>query len=63
MKKSQKKMTVQLGDLVAALFEETKKVTKNRLEQNILVYAALRDLLKGQKYVLRPVPVRSNRMQ
>lgn len=63
MKKSQKKMKVTLGDLVVALFEETKKVTKDRLEQNILVYAALRNLLKGQKYVLRPVPVRSNRMQ
>jgi hypothetical protein len=63
MKKSQKKMKVTLGDLVAALFEETKKVTKNRLEQNLLVYAALRDLLKGQKYTLRPVPVRVKHMQ
>lgn len=61
MKKGKKTMRVSLGDLVVALFEETKKVTRNRMEQNLLVYAALRDLLKGRKYVLRPVPVRSNR--
>jgi len=61
MKKGTKTMRVSLGDLVVALFEETKKVTRNRMEQNLLVYAALRDLLKGHKYVLRPVPVRSNR--
>ena len=41
-----KRKKLSLGDLIAALFEESKKVTTDRLEQNLLVYAALRDLLR-----------------
>ena len=47
-----------LGDLIAALFEEAKKVSKNRLEQNLLVYAALRDLLRNRVHSMRPIAVR-----
>jgi len=49
MKRSREKSKkYSLGDLIAALFEETRKVSSDRLEQNILVYAALKDLLKGR---------------
>jgi len=48
MRKGHRKERYALGDLVAALFEESSKTTKSRLEQNILVYAALKDLLKGR---------------
>lgn len=44
MKKSGRK--VSLGTLVAALFEEAKKVTGNRFEQKVLVYAALKNVLR-----------------
>ena len=40
---------VSLGDLVVALFEETKTLTKNRKEQSALVYIALKDLLGGNR--------------
>lgn len=42
------KKSVPLGDLIAALFEETAKVSSDPVEQNILVYVALNDLLRGQ---------------
>jgi hypothetical protein len=42
------KKSVSLGDLIAALFEETAKFSSDPIEQNILVYVALNDLLKGQ---------------
>jgi hypothetical protein len=57
MKNKKHSVRVTIGELVEALFDETKKMTRNRMEQNLLVYAALRDLVKGRK--LRPVPVRS----
>ena len=57
MRSKKHSVRVTVGELIEALFEETKKVTRNRMEQNILVYAALRDLVKGRR--LRPVPVRS----
>jgi hypothetical protein len=60
MKKNQKKMRVTVGDLIAALFEETKKVTRDRVEQNLMVYAALKEILNRRKYVLRPVPVKAH---
>ena len=50
MKKGHVKVKFSLGELVVALFEETKKLTKNRLEQDVLVYAALVDLLKGRNH-------------
>ena len=46
--KSDKKKRYALGDLIAALFEETKSVSSNRFEQNLIVYVALKDLLKGK---------------
>lgn len=60
MKKNNKKMRVTIGELIVALFEETKKVTRDRVEQNLLVYAALKDILNGKKYVLRPVRVKAH---
>lgn len=50
MRKGHKKVKFSFGELVAALFEETKKLTSSRLEQNVLVYAALADLLKGRNH-------------
>lgn len=40
---------VSLGALVAALFEEAKKVTANRFEQNVLVYVALKDMVRSNR--------------
>ena len=59
MRSKKHSVRVTVGELIEALFEETKKVTRNRMEQNILVYAALRDLVKGRKLRPVPVPVRS----
>jgi hypothetical protein len=42
------KKSIPLGDLIAALFEETAKVSSDPVEQKLLVYVALNDLLKGQ---------------
>lgn len=58
MKKATRTKKIVLGDLIAALFEEAKKVSKNRLEQNLLVYAALRDLLRNRVHSMRPIAVR-----
>ena len=58
MKKASRTQKIVLGDLIAALFEEAKKVSKNRLEQNLLVYAALRDLLRKRVHSIRPIAVR-----
>ena len=58
MKKASRTRKIVLGDLIAALFEEAKKVSKNRLEQNLLVYAALRDLLRNRVHSIRPIAVR-----
>jgi hypothetical protein len=43
MKKMKNKSS--LGELIAALFEEANKVSTDRLEQKVIVYAALKDLL------------------
>jgi stress-induced morphogen len=58
MKKATRTKKIVLGDLIAALFEEAKKVSKNRLEQNLLVYAALRDILRKRVHSMRPIAVR-----
>ncbi len=46
MKIQKKRKRLLLGDLIVALFEETRKVSRNKLEQRVLVYAALKDLLR-----------------
>jgi hypothetical protein len=38
----------QLGDLIYELFEQAKEVTSKPIEQRLLVYAALKDLLTNQ---------------
>lgn len=58
MRKASRTRRYVLGDLIAALFEEAKKVSKDRLEQNLLVYAALRDLLRKRVHGIRPIAVR-----
>jgi len=56
MKKRVKRINkFQLGDLIAALFEETRKVTSDRVEQQLLVYAALKDLLKHGIHTHHPI--------
>lgn len=57
MKKGHTKVKFSLGELVAALFEETKKVTSSRLEQNVLVYAALADLLKRRIHPMHRIAI------
>jgi hypothetical protein len=47
-----------LGDLIAALFEEAKRLTTDRAEQTILVYAALKDLLEGKVRPAHPIVLR-----
>lgn len=44
-----------LGELIAVLFEESRKVTSNRNQQRFLVYAALKDLLRGRVHSLHPI--------
>jgi hypothetical protein len=56
--KSAKKNRYSLGDLIAALFEETKTVSSNRLEQNLIVYVALKDLLKGRIHSDHPIALK-----
>ena len=53
--RNKSKKRVSLGDLIAALFEESRKVTKNPVQQKVLVYAALKDLLKGKVHTLHPI--------
>jgi hypothetical protein len=46
-----KKLVVQcqLGELIYELFEEAKQVSSEPTEQKLLVYAALRDLLRTHR--------------
>jgi hypothetical protein len=50
-----KKDRYSLGELIAALFEETKNVSSDRLEQNVIVYVALKDLLKRRVHTDHPI--------
>lgn len=60
VKKAQKrKRQFSLGDLIAELFEQAKHQTSDRLEQNLMVYVALRDLLQHKVHVARPIALRS----
>jgi hypothetical protein len=52
-----KRRKVSLGELIAALFEESKKVTRNRKQQRFLVHVALRDLLRGRVHSGRPIAI------
>lgn len=44
-----KKNTAPLGAIVAALYDESKKVTSSKTEQTLIVYVALQDLLSQRK--------------
>jgi len=53
--KSKTRKRISLGELIAALFEESRKVTKNPEQQRFLVYAALKDLLRGRVHSNHPI--------
>ncbi|HSP06188.1 MAG TPA: hypothetical protein VLR94_03380 [Acidobacteriota bacterium] len=53
MKSTRRK--VSLGELIAALFEESKKVTNDREQQKFLVHVALKDLLRGRVQSVHPI--------
>lgn len=55
MKPKRRKDRYSLGELIAALFEETKNVSSNRLERNLIVYVALKDLLKRRIHTDHPI--------
>jgi hypothetical protein len=60
MKKGQRKSNrISLGDLIVVLFEETKKVSKSKKEQSLLVSAALKHLLKGRVHSLHPIAIKA----
>jgi hypothetical protein len=44
MKSARKEKRIDLGSLIAALYDEVRKITRNKRLQTILVYIALRDL-------------------
>lgn len=58
MKTARRKNRYLLGDLIAALFEETKNVSSDRFEQNLIVYVALKDLLKGRIHSQHPIALK-----
>ena len=46
---------MQLGDLIAALCQESKKLCADRVERKLLVRIALRDLLNRKVRTAHPV--------
>ncbi len=52
------KNSFKLGDLIAALFEEARVLTSDRGEQTVLVYAALKDLLRGKVRPAHPIALK-----
>ena len=55
MKRLRNRKQFSLGDLIVALFEESKKVSSDRLEQKVLVFTALKDLLNGRVHSYHPI--------
>ena len=58
MKRQRSRKQFSLGDLIVALFEESKKVSSDRVEQKLLVFAALKDLLNGRVHSYHPIFLR-----
>jgi hypothetical protein len=59
MIKSQKKKDNRehsLGELIVVLFEEARKISPKPLDQKVMVYAALRDLI-GENKVFSKHPI------
>jgi hypothetical protein len=48
-----------LGDLIVALYEEANKVSLQSFEQKVIVYAALRHLLKDQISTKHPISLQA----
>ena len=61
MKRRTSKNRYKLGDLIAALFEEAKRVTSNQVEQTALVYAALKDLLGDRVRPAHPILLKARK--
>ncbi len=51
MKLRKRTQRTSLGELIVALFEETKKISKDPVEQKYIVYTALKDLLRKKRVV------------
>ena len=49
MKLRKRAQRTSLGELIVALFEETKKVSNDPVEQRYIVYTALHDLLRRKR--------------
>jgi hypothetical protein len=47
-----------LGELITILFDESRNVSSNRLEQNLIVYVALKDLLKSKIHSKHPIALK-----
>ena len=56
-----KKNTAPLGAVVAALYDETKKITSSKTEQTLIVYVALQDLLSQRKPANEQIPAHAPR--
>ena len=53
--RKENKPKYRLGDLIAALFEEASKISSLPLERNVMVHAALKDLLNGRVSAKHPI--------
>ena len=59
MKKDGKRKRYALGDLIVALYEEASKVSSQRGQQTLMVYAALKDLLTGPVKSKHPIALKA----
>jgi hypothetical protein len=57
MKEQKDRNEFLLGELIVALFEESKKYSSDRVEQKILVFAALKDLLNRKVRSYHPITI------
>ena len=53
--KKENKQKYRLGDLIAALFEEASKISTFPFDRNVIVHAALKDLLNGRVSSKHPI--------
>ena len=57
MKRQNDRKEFLLGELIVALFEESKKYSSDRVEQKVLVFAALKDLLNRKVHSHHPITI------
>jgi len=53
--KKDNKRKYRLGDLIVALFEEASKISTLPFDRNVIVHAALKDLLNGKVTTKHPI--------